>query len=199
MTSAEKNCVYCHSSMVGFAPQARYCSKKCYLDKIGAIVRSSIVPAICNNCNVEFMPKTRKVTKFCGPVCLYQSKAKAMADFYKGQRQNRSCEQCGNEFTPSRSFQVFCGPRCRNQATVMKRTLGLSAPEYRSTPIEAPVVLERRSVEDVARAKGEPVPEGMSFPFCDRCGRNQVSSIVESKCEKCIAELRKEAIDEQLK
>jgi hypothetical protein len=32
----------------------------------------------------------------------------------------KSCDWCGNEFDPATTYQIYCGPECRKQATKKK-------------------------------------------------------------------------------
>lgn len=199
MVIEPRKCLQCNTSLEGLPKQSMYCSRLCYTKMLTARyraeVQADIKPTTCQNCGKGFKPKTRRITKFCCSLCAYDFRDKQ----HKVTHGDRDCTQCGEQFTPSRAFQVFCSAKCRNIVTMIKRGTGISAQEYHAAPL--PMTIEERVAQDrkaVASSRGDhsTLPDGMTLPICVTCAQKQVSSIEEVNCDDCIAMMRTEGQDD---
>ena len=187
--SQPRECLNCKADISMCVGQMRYCSRKCYEDKYYGSARrqakASILEKSCNNCGLLFKPKTRKITNYCSPTCIYDARLKQA----KMVLEPRNCEGCSEEFKPTRSFQMFYSPTCRNQVTVLKRATGMAAHEIRA--LQPQMTIKQKEQKDLNIAHAEALAKEMEeqeLPLCTRCAVNKVKDpeAPNMECETCI-------------
>lgn len=184
-----KKCLHCNTRIDHRSGQAKYCSRFCYNDmlvkKYREQVKNGIVPIKCLYCKTEFLPTTRRQKKFCKFECSYRYRLNAMT----GNKEERMCENCSDVFKPARAFSVFCSPKCRNQTTVLKRAMGVSAAELRALNPE--LTTAQRRQKDLNTAHAEVIAkelEEQDLPLCTLCAVNKVRDpeAPNQQCPSCI-------------
>ena len=182
-------CVICKAIITGMSPKANYCSRKCYnvylTEKYKTEVRAQIKEKGCEYCGNAFMPKTRRETKYCSQLCAFDARDERS----RVVREPKECENCREVFTPTRTFQIYCGTKCRNAVTVLKRTLGMSAPEYHA--LQPGMTFTEKAQQTADSAHAEAVAkelEEQDLPLCSRCAVNKVRDpeAPYQQCESCI-------------
>lgn len=127
----------------GGKPQVR-CSAKC---RDRAAIEASrarafaLRPLQCPECAGPItQPEHGRPRRFCSDSCKKRSTNRAQNRRRQpvGQHAERKCE-CGTQFNPSRSDQVYCAPKCGRNAGQRRR--------YRDEPLRQGVVFRFKCVE----------------------------------------------------
>lgn len=164
----DRICKQCKKNISHMVGQARFCGRPCYnlFNNQWRIPLRKEQP--CEYCKKIFIPKTIKKTKYCSMPCLFA----ARREQFKVVHEPRECNFCHASYTPTRSLQIYCGPRCRAEMARAAWHGGMSVNDLRTTapaPTPAPDV----------------VPPGDSLPFCLDCGTKPVQSIDHQQCSDC--------------
>lgn len=184
-----KECPVCHKDISHLPGQSKFCSRTCYEDsyygEARRLAKASIQEKPCLHCGTIFKPKTRKKTDYCTIDCIYKAKNARM----KTEHLPRICEGCGQDFKPTRSFQVFCSYVCRNKVTYMKRVACI--PAYQLRDMEAPMTIAQKMQLDADIAHREAIAREINeqeLPLCTRCAIERVRDpeAPNMQCKDCV-------------
>jgi hypothetical protein len=172
------NCKNCNIILIGKPGQTRYCSKECQYKHLFAWRQAEKKEQLCEHCGNKFMPKTRRKTRFCSIPCMY--KARELSLKVTTKIPVRNCDNCSSEYQPTRSFQKYCGPKCRIMVMNITQRTGLSVGSMEELHNQQE---EQRKIDE-AEQQIEPAP-GDSYGICLECGVNPLRRWGDSNCPEC--------------
>jgi len=171
----KRNCVHCGVDISKKKLDAKFCSIKCYVKKANTWRALEIKDQECGFCKKVFRPKTRKSTSYCSIICMYKGRAEKMKVVWP----KKSCQNCGGEFQPTRSYQIYCSYKCRCMVVNMATRMGINVSDINA--------LEHVPNETGAEVQvSVPVVSlGDSGAVCVLCGVGEGVSNETLLCEPC--------------
>lgn len=180
-------CVECKTEFETNNPtQAKYCSTKCKQTsqiRLATSLRSKKRQeefeknkiGYCLVCGKQFERQYGKSQhqKYCSTQCNKKASAdnREVRQFFSGTETNKTCVECGKEFTTTRSFQIYCSAKCNRKASA-RNTRG----QRRKEQFEA---LDKHRKCVVCNTEFEITQQAMHKLYCSRKCKMKANRIIE--------------------